>query len=103
MSILRRRRRPEPEARLEAVPTDRSNPPMPAEGERTAYQPGDRGAAERPVGVAQRRRSLWRPREAGAAAARTVGLGVVGLGRLVLTIAVLIALLIGLAIVLRLV
>jgi hypothetical protein len=57
------------------------------------------------VGVVpqRRRRSLWRPRDAGAAAARTVGWGVVGLGRLVLTIAVLIALLIGLAIVLRLV
>jgi hypothetical protein len=49
----------------------------------------------------RRSRSPWHPREATAVAARTVGRGVVGLGRLIMTIAVLIALLIGLAIVLQ--
>jgi hypothetical protein len=54
-------------------------------------------AGEQPV----RRRSLaWRTRDAGAAAVGTVGAGVIMLARLVMTVATLIALLIGLAIVL---
>jgi hypothetical protein len=91
-------------SRLEAVPGEPSNPTAPPEGERTAYEPAERVRAAYPAGVGpprRRSRSLWRPREAGAAAARTVGWGVVGIGRLVLAIAILIALLIGLAIVLR--
>jgi hypothetical protein len=44
---------------------------------------------------------MWRTREAGAATAGAIGAAVLVLARLVMTIAVLIALLIGLAIVLR--
>ena len=53
---------------------------------------------ERPAG---RRRSLWGPRQVGAAAVGGVGWGVLAIARLILAIATLIALLIGLAIVLR--
>lgn len=55
----------------------------------------------RPRGRPERRSTLaWRTRDAGAAAVGTVGIGAVMLARLVMTLATLIALLIGLAIVL---
>jgi hypothetical protein len=57
---------------------------------------------ERAVPPAPRRRTLaWRTRDAGAAAVGTLGSGVLLIARLVMTVAALIALLIGLAIVLR--
>jgi hypothetical protein len=59
--------------------------------------PADRSGASE----GQRRRSFWRAREAGAAAVGTVGWGVVAIARLLMAVAALIALLIGLAIVLR--
>src|SRR5438309_2645172 len=61
------------------------------EGGRASYARGER----RP------RRSVWGPRAVGAAAVGTVGWGVLGIARLVMTVAALIALLIALAIVLR--
>jgi hypothetical protein len=58
-------------------------------------------AHEQPSALTARRRSrAWRTRDAGAAAAGTVGAGFVMLARLVMTVAALIALLILLAIVL---
>jgi hypothetical protein len=66
----------------------------------------DDAGTERPEpvvdgGMPERRRSMWRPREARAAAARTVASGVMGIARLLLSIAGVIALLIALAVVLR--
>ena len=80
MSILRRRGAPE------------EGPAPVASGERGAY--------EAPAG---RRTSRWRTRRtgAGAATAGALGSGALSLARLVMTAAVLIAVLIGLAIVLR--
>ena len=54
-----------------------------------------------PVATGRRRSVAWRTRDAGAAAVGTLGTGVLLIARLVLTVATLIALLIGLAIVLR--
>jgi hypothetical protein len=65
------------------------------EAEATFAQPGER------VGPPTRRSLAWRTRDAGAAAVGTLGSGVILLARLVMTVAALIALLIGLAIVLR--
>jgi hypothetical protein len=66
-------------------------------GAATYARPGERAAPPEP-----RRRGLaWRTRDLGAAAVGRLGSGVVLLARLVMTVAVLIALLIGLAIVLR--
>ncbi len=64
-------------------------PPRPA---------AERGAV---VAPARERRRGWRTRNAAAAAADTAAAGVLALARLVMLVAVLIALLIGLAIVLR--
>ncbi|HEV7585837.1 MAG TPA: hypothetical protein VGO14_08670 [Solirubrobacteraceae bacterium] len=56
---------------------------------------------EGPEAGRPRRRSLWGPREVGAAAVGAVGWGVLALARLIMAIATLIAVLIVLAIVLR--
>ena len=61
-------------------------------------QPSGEAAPAAPAG---RRGAAWRTRRAGAATAGALGSGVLALARLVMTAAVLIALLIGLAIVLR--
>ncbi len=58
-------------------------------------QPGERAAPP------TRRSLAWRTRDAGASAVGTLGAGVIFLARLVMTVAALIALLIGLAILLR--
>jgi hypothetical protein len=87
--------------------------PVVAEGRRERVQPERRrepvestrrqsAAGSEGVEPARRRRTFaWRTRDAGAAAVGTAGAGVVLLARLVMAVASLIALLIGLAIVLR--
>jgi hypothetical protein len=81
-----RRERVEPERRREPVESTRRQSAASGEG----VEPGRR-----------RRTFAWRTRDAGAAAVGTAGAGVVLLARLVMAVASLIALLIGLAIVLR--
>jgi hypothetical protein len=112
MSILRtrpRRRAPEPQElppdrpAVEREPAElpRERPAVegePAARERTFAETSGAPAARE---QAPRRRRFWRAREAGAAAAATVGWGVLVIARLVMTVASLIALLIVLAIVLR--
>jgi hypothetical protein len=85
----------EPAAREPVEAAEPRRVRRPAEG--TAAAAGTGAVTGRP----RRRTLLWRTRDAGAAAVGTAGAGVVMLARLVMTIAVLIALLIGLAIVLR--
>ena len=88
------------ERRLEpAVGERRSAATSPGEAPRG--RPGLRARTGRPVERPARRRSLWGPRQVGAAAVGGVGWGVLAIARLILAIATLIALLIGLAIVLR--
>jgi hypothetical protein len=90
--------------RLKRQAEPRAEPARPAVGAadppaRTASAPQTREPA---VSSAPRRRTVvWRTRDAGAAAVGALGSGVLLLARLVMTVAALIALLIGLAIVLR--
>jgi hypothetical protein len=99
MSILRRRRRSTP---AEEAPDGRERPERVPAGESEGGSVGAQRPADRAAWNERRpRRSLWRPREVGAAAVGTVGWGVVAIARLVMTIATLIVLLIALAIVLR--
>jgi hypothetical protein len=94
----------------------RGGEPVRTQGEGPATRPGPQAGAttpeRRPLGeseaaqreearVGRRHRAIRHTRNAGAATAGAVGSGIVMLARLVLTVAVLIALLIGLAIVLR--
>lgn len=99
---MRLRRRSEPageEPRGSAVEADGSRERVEPERARTGVEPGRRRERVEPQG---RRRALaWRTRNAGAAAVGTAGAGVVLLARLVMAAASVIALLIGLAIVLR--
>jgi hypothetical protein len=103
---LLRRRATEPTA-SEGPRTGTATAAETAPGRRTGEAPAA-GAERARLGneperapVARRRRGLgWRTRDAGAATAGAVGSGVLVLARLVMTVAVLIALLIGLAIVL---
>jgi hypothetical protein len=69
--------------------TNEGEGPVPAEGRR------ERGPEDR------RERRAWRARDFGASAVGTLGSGVILIARIVMTVAILIALLIGLAILLR--
>jgi hypothetical protein len=80
--------------RGERVPAEATNEPVPAEATNEPVPAATAGAPR------ERRRRGWRAREAGAATVGAVGSGVLALARLVLLVSVLIALLIGLAIVL---
>lgn len=71
------------------------------DGATSGMQPAAGGAAE--GAPRERRRRRYGARSAGAATVGAVGAGIVSIARLVMTLAVLIALLIGLGIVLRLV
>ncbi len=95
---LMRRTQTAPIQESAQAPQGRARTERPAAAERgVAEGPG----TERP-GVERRRRGLgWRTQSAGATAAGAVGSGVLAIARLVMLIASLIALLIGLAIVLR--
>jgi hypothetical protein len=100
MSIFRGRRRAEA---TEEAPEGYAGADR-LEGRRASDRSlaGPQGAAHRDVRQeGSSRRSLWRPRQVGAAAVGTVGWGVLAIARLVMAVATLIALLIALAIVLR--
>jgi hypothetical protein len=91
-------------------PVPRDSPTSTAASERgepeaprtTPSRAGGAAYPQREQAAPPRRRSLaWRTRDAGASAVGTLGSGVIFLARLVMTAAALIALLIGLAILLR--
>src|ERR1700716_1523863 len=96
----RRAERPLEGERAGHAPVDEPRAAGPLEEASALGRPGWREAPA-PAVERPRRRSLWGPREIGAAAVGGVGWGVVALARLIMAIAVLIALLIALAIVLR--
>lgn len=101
MRLLRRTHTAPIQEGSEAPATREREEVAPGEGRARASRAAEAPTAGEPPAARPRRGLAWRTRSAGASAAGAVGSGVLVIARLVMLVATLIALLIGLAIVLR--